>query len=45
MPSSEKVVNVMTEASGDEKGLLAASGEIEIEVAADTGAGAHCCNP
>ena len=37
-------INVMTEASDDEEEILAAD-EIEIEVAADTGAGAHCCNP
>jgi hypothetical protein len=37
-------INVMTEASEDEEEILAAD-EIEIEVAADTGAGAHCCNP
>ena len=34
----------MTEATEDEEQILAAD-EIEIEVAADTGAGAHCCNP
>ena len=45
LPSSEQVVNVMTEASEDEEDILAATDEIEIEVAADTGAGAHCCNP
>ena len=45
LPISEEVVNVMTEASEDEEEILAASDEIEIEVAADTGAGAHCCNP
>ena len=45
LPNSEEVVNVMTEASEDEEDILAASDEIEIEVAADTGAGAHCCNP
>ena len=38
-------INVMTEASEDDESMLAASGEIEIAVAADTGAGAHCCNP
>ena len=42
--SEKSVVNVMTEASEDEEEILAAD-EIEIEVAADTGAGAHCCNP
>ena len=45
LPSSEQVINVMTDASEDEEEIVAASDEIEIEVAADTGAGAHCCNP
>ena len=35
----------MTGASGDDEEVLVASDEVEIEVAADTGAGAHCAHP
>jgi len=36
---------MMTEVVTDEGEILAADDEVEIEVAADTGAGAHCAHP
>ena len=41
---SEKVINMMTEVIDDE-GEILATDEVEIEVVADTGAGAHCAHP
>jgi hypothetical protein len=38
-------VNVMIETNQDEEDILMAEDEVEIEVAADTGAGAHCAHP
>jgi hypothetical protein len=44
-PDPAQGINVMTEVIDDEQEMLLADDEVEIEVAADTGAGAHCAHP
>ncbi len=44
-PDAAKDIDVMTGVVDDDGEILVADDEVEIEVAADTGAGAHCAHP